>query len=91
MEQDNFEKLLDLRINQRNPDAFAQPRIRDRELLTDLHETLEARLNAPPLTFIAEALLKLTYIDMVNLGEGIKVDPRAVYDWAKGYLEPTNE
>ena len=55
------------------------------KMLTELKDILEERLNQSPLHFIAEALIKLPYIDMVNFAEGVKADPRVIYDWAKGY------
>jgi hypothetical protein len=59
----------------------------DSRMLTELHDILTDRLNQPPLQFIAEALVKLPYIDMVNLAEGVKADPRAIFDWAKSFLK----
>ena len=56
-----------------------------KKMLTELKDILEERLNQSPLCFIAEALIKLPYIDMVNFAEGVKADPRVIYDWAKGY------
>ena len=57
------------------------------KMLTELKDILEERLNQSPLHFIAEALIKLPYIDMVNFAEGVKADPRVIYDWAKQYPE----
>ena len=60
------------------------------KMLTELKDILEERLNQSPLHFIAEALIKLPYIDMVNFAEGVKADPRVIYDWAKGYPAPAD-
>ena len=60
------------------------------KMLSELKDILEERLNQSPLCFIAEALIKLPYIDMVNFAEGVKADPRVIYDWAKGYPAPAD-
>ena len=60
------------------------------KMLTELHDIINERLSQSPLHFIAEALIKLPYIDMVNFAEGVKADPRVIYDWAKGYPAPAD-
>jgi hypothetical protein len=53
----------------------------------EMIEKLETRLN-DKLYDIASSVISLNYGDMITFAAGVGAEPQAVFDWAKGYIDP---
>lgn len=64
------------------PDGYAPPALYNSSVNLDLvyEETVRNRLAE-----IAALMRALTYGEMIDLAEGLHVDPKTIHEWSQGY------